>query len=70
MSIDDPRTAGIKIRPYSVVVNATCDLIRQLGNDIVNKTVIIPLAGVNYVGSIEEVEYSISNNTISITGKI
>ena len=73
LTIDDPRVSGIRTRPYRAVINATCELIQGLGvleTDKLNKTVIVPLAGVNYSGSIEEIEYSVTENTITISGKI
>lgn len=73
LTIDDPRVSGIRQRPYRVVINATCDLIKGLDllvTDKLNKTVLVPLAGTTYSGSIEEIEYSVTQNTITISGKI
>ena len=71
--IDDPRTSGIKIRPYTVIVDANCDLISGLGVDVTNKLdkiVRVPIGGVVRDGTIEEIEYNVTDRTIRVSGKI
>lgn len=65
--LDDPRTTGIRKRTYTIELNADCDLIRGI---TVNGFVFIPQGGTVFQGSIDSVIYNVTQNTITVTGKI
>ena len=65
--LDDPRTLGIKKRNYSITLNADCDLIRGI---TVNGFVRVPQGGNVFEGSIDSVDYNVTQNTITVNGKI
>lgn len=65
--LDDPRTTGIKKRNYRIVLNADCDLIRGINLD---SFVRINQGGNTFDGSVETIEYNVTQNTITVTGKI
>lgn len=65
--LDDPRVTGIKRRNYTITINADCDLIRGI---TVNGFIRIPQGGNIFEGSIESVDYNVTQNTITVNGKI
>jgi hypothetical protein len=75
LSIDDPRVSGVKIRPYTVTISVlnVCDYVKGLDISVSNKLdkiIRVPYGGNVYDGSINEIEYSVTQNTIRISGKI
>ena len=65
--LDDPRTTGIKTRNYSITVNADCDLIRGIN---VDSFIRISQGGIVFEASVENIDYNLTQNTITVTGKI
>ena len=63
LCIDDPRNTSIKIRKFTLSVTADCNLLRGLSID---KFVRTPIGD----GDIEEITYDVTNNSLTITGKI
>jgi hypothetical protein len=65
--LDDPRTTGIKTRNYSITLNADCDLVRGINLD---SFIRISQGGTVFDGSVETIDYNVTQNTITVTGKI
>jgi hypothetical protein len=63
LCIDDPRNTTVKIRKFTLSVTADCNLLRGLSID---KFVRTPIGD----GDIEEITYDVTNNSLTITGKI
>lgn len=66
-SIDDPRTTGIKRRKYTLILTATCTLVREMS---VDKTIKIPVGGIYYDATVDEIQYDTNNFKFTISGKV
>jgi hypothetical protein len=65
--IDDPRATGIKTRQYTLAIVATCELVRTMS---VDKFIRVPIGGVYYQATVEEIEYDTNSYLLTIQGKI
>jgi len=65
--IDDPRVTGVKIRSFTLEINANCDILASLSPD---KNIVIPVSGVNKTASISEIQYNVNTNKLTITGLV
>jgi hypothetical protein len=65
--IDDPRVTGVKIRGFTLEINANCDILATLSPD---KNIVIPVSGVNKTAAISEIQYNVNTNKLTITGLV
>jgi hypothetical protein len=65
--IDDPRATGIKTRSYTLEIVADCELVKNMS---VDKYIRIPINGIYYDATVEEIQYNTDSYLINITGKI
>jgi len=65
--IDDPRVTGVKTRGYTLEINANCDILATMSPD---KNIVIPVSGVSKTASVEEIQYNVNTNQLTITGLV
>ena len=65
--IDNPRVNGIKTRPFTLEIQADCELIRTRS---VDKIIRIPVYGIYQDAQIDEIGFNVNTNLLTISGKV